>query len=167
MSKKVFLKTSKYDYLISMWLHDKKFINNDNKIDLKYGENPNQKSYYSVDNSNSSLVDAKIYGPPLSYNNILDLDSGINCVKEFSKPTCVIIKHNNPCGVSSGSNINHAFKNALDADPISAFGGIVILNKLINETLANKLSKHFFEVIAATNFTKKGLDILKKKKKLI
>lgn len=166
MAEKVFIKTSHYDEVINKWLKNK--VNNSvKKIKLKYGENPNQKSYYQVKNFNKSFVGAKINGKDLGFNNILDLDSGINCIKEFSKPTCIIIKHNNPCGAASAKDISIAFSKALNSDSISAFGGVVIFNKIINEDLAKKLFEYFFEVIAASNFTKKALNILQKKKNLI
>ena len=97
-------------------------------------------------------------------NNILDLSSGIDCLKEFLDPTCVIIKHNNPCGVASGKTIKNAFKKAYFSDSHSAFGGIVMLNKNIDKSLAQILSKKFFEIIAAPSFSSEAERILKQKR---
>ena len=169
MAKKVFFRMSKYDDIISHWFLNKKNnnLNNNYKIKLKYGENPNQKASYYLKNFKSSIFNAKIHGKELGYNNILDLDSGLNCIQEFNEPTCVIIKHNNPCGVASSNSIYNAFTKAFRNDPISAFGGIVILNRLVNKKIEKKLSKEFFEIVAAKKFNKEALNILKKKKRLI
>ena len=99
-----------------------------NKFKLRYGENPNQKSYIEI-NKNNSIFDYQINGKEISYNNIIDVDSGLRCLSEFSEPTAVILKHTNPCGVASSENISTSFKRAYDADPKSAFGGVVLLNK--------------------------------------
>lgn len=169
MAQKVFLRMSKYDNIISKWFLKKKRINlsKNNKILLKYGENPHQKASYHLKNVKNSIFKAKIQGKDLGYNNILDLDSGLNCINEFDEPTCVIIKHNNPCGVASSNSIYNAFTKALAADTISAFGGIVCLNRHVDKKLATILSKNFYEVIAAKKFNKEALNILKIKKQLI
>ena len=169
MAQKVFSRMSKYDNIISNWFLNKKnkSLKNKNRIELKYGENPNQRASYHLDNFNNSLFKSKIQGKDLGYNNILDLDAGLSCIQEFNEPTCVIIKHNNPCGVASSNSIYNAFTKALKADPISAFGGVIILNRFVNKKLATKLSRSFYEIIAANKFNKEALDILKRKKKLI
>ena len=95
------------------------------------------------------------------------MDSAINLLNEFDEPTCVIIKHNNPCGVASDKNINKAFNKALRSDPVSSFGGIVAVNRSINEHLAKKLKSNFFEIVIAKSFQKKAYNIIKKKRKLI
>ena len=164
MARKVFSITSDYDQSITKWLTDKK---KDTFVELKYGENPNQKSSFYLDKNKNTFFDQKIQGKNLGYNNILDLDAGLECIKEFNEPTCVIIKHNNPCGVSSTSNINLAFKNAFNADPVSAFGGVILINRVVNKKLALLFSQNFYEIIAAKKFTKSALLILKKKKNLI
>ena len=88
-------------------------------------------------------------------------------MSEFSEPSCVIVKHTNPCGVSSSGKINMAYKKALDSDKKSSFGGVVLLNRKINIKLAKELSKHFFELIAAPDFDREALKLLKLKKNLI
>jgi phosphoribosylaminoimidazolecarboxamide formyltransferase/IMP cyclohydrolase len=170
MAKKVFLSTSLYDDVISKWFlnnQSKKTNHNRKKIRLKYGENPNQKSTYLLDSSQHSILKEKIQGKELGYNNIVDLDSGLNCIKEFIEPTCVIIKHNNPCGVASKKTIYNAYIKALSADPVSSFGGIVILNRSVNKKMATLISKNYFEVIAAPKFDLNAKNILKEKKRLI
>ncbi len=136
------------------------------KINMRYGENPNQEAYL-IKNNKKSIFDSQISGKAISYNNILDLDSGLNCLAEFTEPTSIIIKHTNPCGVASAININKAFQKSYICDPKSAFGGIVFLNRKVNSTLANIIVKNFFEMIVATEFDSKALKVLKVKKNLI
>ena len=95
-------------------------------INLKYGENPDQKAEYKFNKKQNCIFNNVISGKTLSYNNILDVDSGMECMHEFSEPTCVIIKHNTPCGVASSQNIKLAYHRALSCDPISSFGGVYI-----------------------------------------
>lgn len=136
------------------------------KQTLRYGENSHQKAaLYST--SNSGIVNAKqLQGKELSYNNINDSDAAYNLVLEFENPTCVIVKHANPCGVAFAGNLFEAYKKALASDPKSAFGGIVALNGEINEELATKLSEMFYEVIIAKSINEKAKEILSAKKNL-
>jgi len=171
MAQKAFTTTANYDSVISNWLNKNKTryfkIKNHKKINLRYGENPNQKSFFYKNKSKKTFFDNILQGKKISYNNILDIDSAINCLNEFSEPTCIIIKHNNPCGVSSCKRILSAYKKAHLADPISAFGGIVALNRLVTLNLAKQISNNFYEIIIANNFTKPALKIFSKKKNLI
>ena len=80
----------------------------------------------------------------MGYNNILDVSEGLNCLKEFDEPTCVIVKHNNPCGVASASNIISAYLKAVESDPKSSFGGVVLVNRKIDKQLADLLKKKFY-----------------------
>ena len=89
----------------------------------------------------------------MGYNNFLDIDAALNCLNEFSENACVIIKHNNPCGVALGDSPLRAFQKALNCDQKSAFGGVVAFNRKIDEKLARALSKYFFEIIIGKNFT--------------
>ena len=166
MAEKNFKLTSDYDLSIFKWFNSRKKNKADNKITIKYGENPNQKAYY-LTNSKSNLFKSQLSGKTLGYNNILDISEGLNCLNEFDEPTCVIIKHNNPCGVASAETIQNAYIKALKSDPVSAFGGVVLFNRQIDEELAELLLSNFYEVIVATKFTKKSLKALKLKKKLI
>ena len=166
MAEKNFKLTSDYDLSIFKWLNGNQKKKKDNKIKIKYGENPNQKAYY-LSNSKTNLFTSQLNGKNLGYNNILDISEGLNCLNEFSEPTCVIIKHNNPCGVASAENIQNAYLKARGSDPISAFGGVVLFNRTINKDLAKLILNNFYEVIVASNFTKEALKILKFKKNLI
>ena len=166
MAEKNFKLTSDYDLSIFKWLNKNKKKTISDKIKIKYGENPNQKAYY-LTKSKSNLFTSQLGGKNLGYNNILDISDGISCLKEFSEPTCVIIKHNNPCGVASANNIEEAYEKALSSDPVSAFGGIVLFNKGINTILAKKINSRFFEAIVAPKIKNKTLEILTMKKKLI
>ena len=136
------------------------------KIVLRYGENPNQKAYI-ISNQRSSIFNFQLSGKIISYNNLIDLDSGLKCLAEFSEPTSIIIKHTNPCGVASSNNITSAFIKSYKSDPKSAFGGIIFLNRKVNLQLAKKIHKNFYEMVVAPNFDKNALNILKQKKKLI
>ena len=136
------------------------------KLSLRYGENPNQKAYL-ISNNNKSIFDFQISGKKISYNNIIDLDSGIRCLNEFSEPTSIIVKHTNPCGVASAKNINIAFKKSYESDKKSAFGGIIFLNRKLNTILAKTISKNFFEMIVAPEFEEGAVRFLKIKKNLI
>ena len=171
MAQKVYETTANYDTIIASWLNqkNKKLFKQDNRktINLRYGENPHQKAVFKYNNNNKNILDGVLQGKKFSYNNLLDVDSAINLLNEFDEPTCAIIKHNNPCGVASDKHIYKAFNKALDSDPISSFGGIVAVNKSIDEHLAQILVSNFFEIIIAKNFQKKAYNVLAKKRKLI
>ena len=136
------------------------------KIKLRYGENPNQKGYLINDQKNS-IFSYQISGKQISYNNLIDLDSGLKCLKEFIEPTSIILKHTNPCGIASAKNIEIAFSRSYESDPKSAFGGIILLNRKVNFKLAQDISEHFFEMIVAPSFDKNALTSLKEKRNLI
>ena len=166
MAEKNFKITSDYDLSIFKWFSKDKKKERNNKIKIKYGENPNQKAYY-LTNKNSNLFNSQISGKNLGYNNILDVSEGLNCLREFDEPTCVIIKHNNPCGVASAANIKSAYLKAVQSDPVSAFGGVVLVNRKIDKDLARLLYNKFYEIILAPKFQVSSLKFLKSKKKLI
>ena len=171
MAQKIFQTTAAYDSSIASWFANKKQsvlkISNLNSTPLRYGENPTQKSKYYFKSKINLIEKAKLNGSELSYNNILDLDAGLNCMTEFIEPTCVIIKHNNPCGIASGPTIHKAVIKAIEADPVSAFGGIVILNRMLNKKTAEVLNNKFFQLIAAEKFNVNAVQMLKNKKNLI
>jgi phosphoribosylaminoimidazolecarboxamide formyltransferase/IMP cyclohydrolase len=134
---------------------------------LRYGENSHQLAeVYNFANNNGVVNALQIQGKELSYNNFNDADSAFNLVLEFKEPTCAIIKHANPCGVASSSNILDAYKKALACDAKSAFGGIIALNYEIDENLAQEIAKIFYEDIIAPSITKKAREILSSKKNL-
>ena len=136
------------------------------RIKLRYGENPNQKGFLINDKKNS-ILNYQINGKQISYNNLIDLDSGLKCLKEFLEPTSIIIKHTNPCGVASAKNIENAFSKSYESDPKSAFGGVILLNRKVTYRLAMKIYKNFYEMIVAYDFDKDALNVLEKKKNLI
>jgi len=166
LAEKNFKLTSDYDLSIFKWFNRKDKKEKIKKIRIKYGENPNQKAYYSP-NSRKNLIGSKLSGKELSYNNILDISEGLDCLNEFTEPTCVIIKHNNPCGVASAKNIKTAYSRAFKSDSISAFGGVVLLNRKIDQNLAKIINKSFYEVVVATKFDRRTLEELKLKKRLV
>ena len=166
MAERNFKLTSDYDLSIFNWMIGNQKKKRSDKIKIKYGENPNQKAFY-LTSSKKNLFTSQLSGKNLGYNNILDISEGLNCINEFSEPTCVIIKHNNPCGVASAKNIKNAYLKAVESDPISAFGGVVLLNRKTNKGLAKLLIKKFYEVVVSTGFNKETLETLKSKKRLI
>ena len=152
-----FKKTSEYDSLIHEW------FSSDTK--LRYGENPHQNAIFT---GNLDEIFEKQQGKDLSYNNLLDIDAALNLITEFSDPTIAIFKHTNPCGVSSGEKndkIEDIWEKALSGDPISAFGGIIVSNREVNEELVSKMSKIFYEILIAPSFTQEALKKLRKSPK--
>ena len=173
MSQIAFTETAYYDALISKYLNEithnifpeKKIIFSNLIQELRYGENPHQKS--ALYSQNKSLNIKQLHGKQLSYNNYNDIFAALTISKSLPKNRgIVIMKHANPCGVSTLKNDVKCYKSALSCDPISAFGGIVSCNFKISKKLAAELSKLFFEVIIAKNFESTALKILKKKKNL-
>jgi len=134
---------------------------------LRYGENPHQRGWILKRVSERSFLDLieKIHGDELSYNNYIDLFSAFSLIKEFKEPACSIIKHTNPCGVSEARSVLRAFINALEGDPLSAFGGIVAFNRKVERNLAEELNKIFLDMIIAPMYEEEAIEILKKKKR--
>lgn len=185
LAKKAFKLTASYDAAISNYLSAtedieglsprKKFpdtvtVQFEKVQDLRYGENPHQHAafYRTRAGRSAGLGSAKqVHGKELSYNNILDLNSALLLAAEFSEPASVIIKHNNPCGVSaSKEGLLSAYKNAYQCDRVSAFGGIVGFNRVVGKDLADELSRIFLEAIIAPGFEEDALKILSAKKNL-
>lgn len=188
LAVKAFSKTSEYDAAISSYLETKFIAPSQNgkvlesslpnslnlnlqlKSMLRYGENPHQKAaLYTYSNSTNGLSNAtQIQGKELSFNNYLDLEAAWNTVCEFGKetPACVIIKHNNPCGVAIAPTLSQAYAEAFEVDSVSAFGGIVAFNSLVDGETASHLSKIFLEAIIAPDFSKEALEIFKAKQNL-
>jgi phosphoribosylaminoimidazolecarboxamide formyltransferase/IMP cyclohydrolase len=129
---------------------------------LRYGENPHQKGWYYGD---CGKFFTQLNGKEISYNNFLDIDAAFALIKEFDseKPAFIIIKHNNACGAAIADQKGNAWKKALASDPLSAFGGVIITQTLVDEEIASEIDKIFFEVLIAPEFTSEALDILKKK----
>lgn len=127
---------------------------------LRYGENPHQRGIFY---GNLDEMFEKLNGKELSYNNLLDVDAAIDVIEEFTDTTFAILKHNNACGIASRAKLVDAWKAALEADPLSAFGGILIANTKVDEETATEINKLFFEVIIAPAYDAKALEILKSK----
>jgi len=136
--------------------------------DLRYGENPHQRAALYVDPEQKSGVanGKQLQGKELSYNNIVDMQAAWDLAQEFQKPSCAIIKHTNPCGVATGKDLHDAYLRALEADPISAFGGVIGLNGPVDKVTAQEISAIFVEVIAAPSFTEEAKEVLAAKKNL-
>ncbi len=134
------------------------------KQDLRYGENSHQKAAFYVDNQidEASVASAiQLQGKALSYNNIADTDSALECVKEFEGPACVIVKHANPCGVALGANLLEAYDRAFKTDPTSAFGGIIAFNQELDADTAQAIvDRQFVEVIIAPKVSQAARDII-------
>ena len=174
--QKVFMHTSNYDTMIANYLKKER---NDTSFpdtltmtfekvqDMRYGENPHQQAafYREVGKQVGSLVDAKqLNGKELSFNNINDTNGALELLKEFTEPTVVACKHGNPCGVGSGSTIFEAWKKAYEADKVSIFGGIVVLNREVTKEVAEEMKQIFLEVIVAPSYEPEALELLKGKK---
>ncbi len=140
------------------------------KQDMRYGENSHQAAafYVESDAQNGSVSSAKqLQGKALSYNNIADTDSALECVKEFAEPACVIVKHANPCGVALGSDILEAYNRAFKTDPTSAFGGIIAFNRELDAATAQAIiDRQFAEVIIAPKVTAEAVEVIATKKNL-
>jgi phosphoribosylaminoimidazolecarboxamide formyltransferase/IMP cyclohydrolase len=134
---------------------------------LRYGENPHQKAALYTDGSGRGVANARqLQGKELSYNNIVDLDACWELVSEFDEPAVVIIKHTNPCGASTGATVVEAYARALESDPVSAFGGVIGVNREVDAAAAEEIAKLFVEAIVAPSFTPEALERFAAKKNL-
>jgi len=171
-----FAYTARYDIAISRWFGEREQTFPDlwvrayeKVVDLPYGENPHQRAaYYSQVGERMHLLSmVKQYGGrQLSFNNLLDLNAARALVREFEVPACAIVKHNNPCGAAVGGSVNDAYRSAFAADPVSAFGGVVVFNRAVDEALAEELSKQFIEVLFAPGYSEAALEVLGRKEAL-
>jgi phosphoribosylaminoimidazolecarboxamide formyltransferase / IMP cyclohydrolase len=122
-------------------------------MDLRYGENPHQKAAMYSDGSGKGVANARqLQGKELSYNNIVDMQAAWDLAQEFEEPVVAIIKHTNPCGTATGKTLLEAYQRALECDPVSAFGGVIGVNRMIDGAAAEEMAKLFLEVIAAPGF---------------
>jgi phosphoribosylaminoimidazolecarboxamide formyltransferase / IMP cyclohydrolase len=176
LALEAFSYTARYDAAISGWFAEREedlpgqitrsFVK---VLDLSYGENPHQRAAYYADaraRTNLLSMVSKLHGKELSFNNLLDLDSGRRLLEEFELPAAVIIKHNNPCGCGVGSSVEDAFEKALATDPLSAFGGVMCFNRPIERGLAERLNSMFVELVFAPSFEGDALEVLKQKPNL-
>lgn len=188
LARKAFLSTARYDAQISQYLsrvepsdagfrvpRDENpfppniFMDFEKITDLRYGENPHQKAsfYRWGEQSPHGLASARqLQGKELSYNNIVDLEAAWNLIREFNDPACCIIKHTNPCGTAVARSLREAYLKAFEADPISAFGSIIALNRTMDRETAIEAAKLFVEAIIAPGFESAAIEVLGAKKNL-
>lgn len=179
LAAKAFARTAAYDSAISAWFAESLGITSPNwrslagalQAEMRYGENPHQKAafYVSGDNRPGVATARQIQGKQLSYNNINDTDAAFECVAEFNPADAaavVVVKHANPCGVATGASLKEAYEKALACDPVSAFGGIIALNRPLDAEAAEEIVKIFTEVIIAPGASDDALDIVAAKKNL-
>lgn len=177
LAAKVFRHTAAYDALIAQYLTEmvdekepeKLTLTYERKQDLRYGENSHQEAafYQSALPEEYSIAAAKqVHGKELSFNNIRDADAALRIAREYDEPTVVALKHMNPCGIGTAPTIFEAWNYAFEADPVSIFGGIIVLNREVDVATAEKMHELFLEIIIAPGFTEAALEVLKKKKNL-
>ena len=157
LARRAFNTTAHYDRQIADW------FDGTQSHPLRYGENPHQKAVFK---GNPDAIFTKLQGKELSYNNLLDVDSALCLLRDFDKNrgvTCVIVKHNNACGVATRETAEAAWDAALSCDPVSAFGGILAINATVDEATARKIDTLFFEVLMADDFTPGAMQILQTK----
>ncbi|RCV35370.1 hypothetical protein SETIT_7G235300v2, partial [Setaria italica] len=190
---KAFQHVASYDAAVSEWLWKQSqkgemfppsfTVPLELKSTLRYGENPHQNSAFYVDKglylagAGGIATAIQHHGKEMSCNNYLDADAAWNCVSEFDSPTCVVVKHTNPCGVASRQDILEAYRLAVRADPVSAYGGIIAFNTTVDEELAKEIREFrsptdgemrmFYEIVIAPGYTEKGLEVLQGKSKML
>jgi phosphoribosylaminoimidazolecarboxamide formyltransferase/IMP cyclohydrolase len=163
---RVFEKTSEYDARIAAYLgkRDALTLDLEKYQDLRYGENPHQTAGFYVRRGVKPFE--QLQGKELSYNNLLDLDAAIGLARSFQEPAAAIIKHTNPCGVARRESLLEALRAAIESDPVSAFGGIVGVNRPLDGESARVLAELFLEVIVAPSFSAEAIEVFSKKKNL-
>ena len=172
LAAKAFSRTGAYDALIGAWMSGSEWpdyvLDAVRQTTLRYGENPQQKAalYRRLEGTGGIARAQQLQGKELSYNNLQDADTAFNLVQEFESPTVAIIKHANPCGVATGSDIAAAFEAARAGDPVSAFGGILAANRALDAKLAKAIGDLFLEVVIAPEVTPEAAEKLALKKNL-
>ncbi len=174
LSVKAFGHTAKNDTIIHNYLKDEDLSDDfslsfEKHSELRYGENPHQSAaaYKIPGNNEPNILNATIHqGKQLSYNNIMDADGALSCVREFDDPACVVVKHANPCGVAVGNDLLDVYTRAFNADSLSAFGGIIAFNRTCTKNVADAITSVFVEIVLAPGFEPEALDVFKKKKNL-
>ena len=160
--------SSHYDTAIFNWINPgniKTFKQSQgNKNVLRYGENPHQEGLFF---GKLDEVFEQLHGKAISYNNLLDLDAAINLIEDFDEITFAVIKHNNACGLASRESLLQAWTDALAGDPVSAFGGVLVTNKVVDKATADEINKIFFEIILAPGYDEDALEVLQTKKNRI
>jgi phosphoribosylaminoimidazolecarboxamide formyltransferase/IMP cyclohydrolase len=162
--------SSGYDSAIFNWFTQEEEVRSSFKRStapvrrLRYGENPHQKGAFYGD---MDEVIEQLHGKEISYNNLLDIDAAVSLISEFDETTVAVLKHNNACGAASRNTLVEAWRDALAGDPVSAFGGVIVANREIDEETAREIDKIFFEVIIAPSYDEKALEVLMGKKNRI
>jgi phosphoribosylaminoimidazolecarboxamide formyltransferase/IMP cyclohydrolase len=168
--------TARYDAAISRWFGVRAYegafpprwaSSYEKVMDLRYGENPHQRAaFYAEAGAPTHLLDGvrQLHGKELSFNNLLDLSSARELVEDFEGPACAILKHNNPCGCALGQSVREAYERAFACDPMSAYGGVIAVNRQVDLACAQALSKQFIEVLLAPGFDADALEVLTEKK---
>ena len=175
LAAEAFSYTARYDTAISRWfaeggeedfpgLHVRAY---ERVLELPYGENPHQRAaFYEQVGARRHVLShvRQLHGKELSYNNLLDLDAARALARDFGeRPACVIVKHNNPCGAAVGSDALDAYRRAFACDPVSAFGGIIVLNRPVDRATAEALAEQFLEVLLAPGYEDGALEVLQRK----
>jgi phosphoribosylaminoimidazolecarboxamide formyltransferase / IMP cyclohydrolase len=173
LANEAFAFTARYDAAISRWFalryeaYPSHWVMAHEKfLDLAYGENPHQSAALYVESGARSHVLSRIakrHGRALSFNNVLDLDAARRLLADFDEPAAVIVKHNNPCGVAIAPGVGEAYEKALACDPLSAFGGVIALNRPVDVALAERLHENFIEVLIAPGYEGGALEVLRQK----
>ena len=167
-----FATTSAYEASIAEWfsrgdeLPETLALAFDKVVELAYGENPHQRAAYYAERGRRKHVLSRVEqlrGKPLSFNNLNDLSAARLLAREFDSPACVIVKHANPCGVAVADTIEDAYAKALTADPVSAYGGVVVLNRAVTVTLGEALAEQFVEVLFAPGYDEQAMEALSRK----
>ncbi len=166
LAGEAFLRTAAYEAAIASWMGaDDPFparmvLALERRLELAYGENPHQRAcYYAEEGARRHLLSQveQLQGRPLSFNNLGDLAAAVRLLGELERPACVIVKHANPCGVATAATAEEAYERALAADPVSAYGGVVCLNRPVTEALARRLGDQFVEVLLAPSYEEEAL----------
>lgn len=172
LAARAFAETAAYESAIARWFAERETFPDtltiafDKMLDLAYGENPHQRAaYYGERGVRSQLLSRveHLHGKPLSFNNLNDLSAARLLVREFQLPACVIVKHANPCGVAVAATIEEAYEKALAADPVSAYGGVVVCNRAVSARLGIALARQFIEVLFAPGYDEQAMEVLARK----
>ncbi len=172
LAAEAFATTAAYESAIATWFAEREtfpetlVVSLEKVLDLSYGENPHQRAaYYAERNVRRHLLSRveQLHGKALSFNNLNDLSAARLLAREFALPACVIIKHANPCGVAIGATLDEAYEKALASDPTSAYGGVVVLNRFVEDDLGEKLAAQFVEVLFAPGYSAGALESLQQK----
>ena len=179
LARKAFQHVASYDTAISQYLKDPQDVLPDSftialskLFDTRYGENPHQRAAFYAEESVTTpdpggIVSAEqLHGKELSYNNVMDADAAWTAACDFPAPTVVVVKHTNPCGLASHDDLAEAYRRAFAGDPVSAFGGIVAVNRRFTAAIAREIGKTFYEIIIAPDYEDEALAFLRKKRDL-